>query len=316
MEDIVASYKRMSMTEQGNELNFDEEPDEEAMMESEPVAHPVVAVVITDRKIKLPGFQKLMSSPWKPGKGMTIKEIGKRRYLLNFNHVLDMNRVIEDGHWLFERDIILLKAIQPDDIPESMNLFEASFWVQVHNAPFKYRNMRSARKIGNFLGSFIKFEMSQFEGRQNSYLWIRVCLDVRQPLQKGTNLTRDGVKHWVDFKYEKLTSFCFICGIIGHSDKFCPLKYEEGFVAEKMYGASLRAGGRVKTSPTGFYKWLSDGASSSDGYGSQRKSDLGREQTAESKNEEEEKEEAQETQKEGEFGKTRIKKMVRVKAWL
>ncbi|CAH9127491.1 unnamed protein product [Cuscuta epithymum] len=164
-----------------------------------------------------------------------------------------------------------------------MNLYEASFWVQVHNAPIKYRNLRSARRIGNFLGSFIKFKMSQFDGRQASYLRIRVSLDVRQPLKEGTNLTQDGVKHWVDFKYEKLPSFCFICGIIGHSDKLCPLKYEEGFVAEKTYGVELRAGGRVKTSPTGSYKWTSAGASSSEGYGDQWKSESGGEYSAESK---------------------------------
>ncbi|CAH9106463.1 unnamed protein product [Cuscuta epithymum] len=170
---------------------------------------------------------------------MTIKEIGERRYLLNFNHVLDMNRVIEEGPWLYERDLILMKAVQPDDIPESMNLFEANFWVQVHNAPIKYRNLRSARRIGNYIGSFIKYEMSDFDGKQSSYLRIRVSMDVRQPLKRGTNLTQDGIKHWVDFKFEKLPSFCFICGIIGHSDKFCPLKYEEGFIAEKLYGVGL-----------------------------------------------------------------------------
>ncbi|CAH9083755.1 unnamed protein product [Cuscuta epithymum] len=91
--------------------------------------------------------------------------------------------------------------------------------------------------------------MSQFDGKQSSYLCIRVCLDVRQPLKKGTTLTRDGVKHSVDFKYEKLPNFCFMCVIIGHFDKFCLLKYEEGFVAEKTYGVKLRAGGRVKISP-------------------------------------------------------------------
>ncbi|CAH9148570.1 unnamed protein product [Cuscuta epithymum] len=239
-----------------------------------------------------------MASRWRPGRGMTIKEIGEKKYLVNFNHVLDMNRVLEDGPWLFERDLILMKAIQLDDIPESMNLFEASFWVQVHNAPIKFRNLGSAKKIGNFLGSFIKFEMSHYDGNQGSYLRIKVCLDVRRPLKKGTTLIKDGVQHWVDFKYEKLPSFCFLCDIIGHSNKFCPLKYEEGFVVEKSYGVGLKAGGRVKTSPTGPNKWLSSEASSSGGYGNQRKSVLGGDFLAESKtnisqqNEADEKEEA------------------------
>ncbi|CAH9094368.1 unnamed protein product [Cuscuta epithymum] len=109
----------------------------------------LAGVFVSDRRVKLTGFQEMMASIWRPGRGMTFKEIGEKRYLLNFNHVLDMNRVLEDGSWLFERDLILLKVVQPDDIPETMTLFEASFWVQVHNASIKFRNLGSARKIGN-----------------------------------------------------------------------------------------------------------------------------------------------------------------------
>ncbi|CAH9070814.1 unnamed protein product [Cuscuta epithymum] len=84
-----------------------------------------------------------------------------------------------------------------------------------------------------------------------------------KPLKKGTNLKKEGKSYWVDFKYEKLPNFCFICGLIGHSDKFCPLNYEEDIVLEKKIGIQLRAGSGVKTNPTGGRKWLLEGSSSS-----------------------------------------------------
>lgn len=27
--------------------------------------------------------------------------------------------------------------------------------------------------------------------------------------------------YWISFKYEDVTLFCFICGVMGHSEKFC-----------------------------------------------------------------------------------------------
>ncbi|CAH9105766.1 unnamed protein product [Cuscuta epithymum] len=66
--------------------------------------------------------------------------------------------------------------------------------------------------------------------------------DKRKPLKKGTTLKKKGKGHWLDFKYEKLPNFCSMCEVIGHSDKFCPLRYEEGIVLEKLFGG--RAQGR------------------------------------------------------------------------
>lgn len=47
---------------------------------------------------------------------------------------------------------------------------------------------------------------------------------------------------WANFKYEKLPSFCFFCGILGHTDKFCEkfFDYPDKSV-EKLFGAWLRA---------------------------------------------------------------------------
>ncbi|CAH9115332.1 unnamed protein product [Cuscuta epithymum] len=54
--------------------------------------------------------------------------------------------------------------------------------------------------------------------------------------------------------------------------------------AEKTFGVGLRAGGRVKTSPTGVpNRWLSSEASNSGGYGFQRKADLREDLSTESK---------------------------------
>lgn len=61
---------------------------------------------------------------------------------------------------------------------------------------------------------------------------------------------------WINFKYERLPSFCFYCGIIGHSEKFCEAlfdsKDEQG---SRKYSGSLRAPTKRQTN-AGTNHWI------------------------------------------------------------
>lgn len=60
-----------------------------------------------------------------------------------------------------------------------------------------------------------------FQGLWRSYLRIKVAIDVRHPLKSKMRIKKSGGDWiWIHFKYERLPSFCFFCGIIGHPDKF------------------------------------------------------------------------------------------------
>nr|GMD93398.1 uncharacterized protein LOC109157277 [Ipomoea batatas]GME02883.1 uncharacterized protein LOC109157277 [Ipomoea batatas] len=60
----------------------------------------------------------------------------------------------------------------------------------------------------------------------------------------------------IDFKYERLPTFCFHCGIIGHGERFCHLSGRRDVpVAEKPYGSWLRAGAR-RIAPSAGQRWV------------------------------------------------------------
>ncbi|MED6119112.1 hypothetical protein PIB30_008921 [Stylosanthes scabra] len=73
----------------------------------------------------------------------------------------------------------------------------------------------------------------------------RVKINVERPINRGTNMgsKEDGIT-WVDFKYEKLPTFCYHCGIIGHDENCRPEaeENEEGNQQNsKELGAWIRA---------------------------------------------------------------------------
>nr|GMD45643.1 uncharacterized protein LOC109166477 [Ipomoea batatas] len=71
--------------------------------------------------------------------------------------------------------------------------------------------------------------------------------------EEGIRLKKDsGEWFTVDFKYELLPTSCFLCGVLGHAETFCPKDVSPGV---KPYNAELRAGNRLGT-PTAGLRWI------------------------------------------------------------
>ncbi|MCI36871.1 hypothetical protein A2U01_0058095, partial [Trifolium medium] len=80
------------------------------------------------------------------------------------------------------------------------------------------------RQLGNYIGTFVEYDKKNNSSFWREYMRVRVKVDVRQPLKKDTKV-KNKVGEWctVNFKYEKLGVFCFVCGIMGHAENKCEI---------------------------------------------------------------------------------------------
>lgn len=82
-----------------------------------------------------------------------------------------------------------------------------------------------ARQLGNFVGEYIEFDSQAVSLGYMGMLRMRVKVDVRKPLRRKKKIVLpNGSTHYVNFAYEKLTLFCFVCGKLGHGEAFCPAR--------------------------------------------------------------------------------------------
>ncbi|KAL7183965.1 hypothetical protein ACSBR2_026189 [Camellia fascicularis] len=133
---------------------------------------------------------------------------------------------------------------------EEMEFRWCPFWVQVHGLPLNNLTKQNGELLGNRIGRLVRVE-AHTEGLllYRNFLRIRVEIDTQQPLPQGLWLQRSkrGSDSWLNFKYEKLSDYCYDCGRLGHESNACK------FVSKEQ-GASSGCGPHLRTGtapPTG-----------------------------------------------------------------
>lgn len=165
------------------------------------------------------------------------------RYSFVFYHILDMQKVLEGGPWTFEQSLLVYQCLKDNEDPHTVRLNTTDIWVQIYDLPTGFASDNVFRNIGNYVGTFIKSDPANINGGWKMYSRIRVTLDLDKPIKRRMKIKRDGGEwSWVNFIYERLSSFCFVCGLLGHQERDCAIVYANPKKEiARSYGTLLRA---------------------------------------------------------------------------
>ncbi|CAN1807844.1 Uncharacterized protein At4g02000 [Linum perenne] len=181
--------------------------------------------------------------------------------LFRFYHARDVQWVIDNGPWTFDGSLLVLHELKQGEHPANVALKTTDFWVQVHNLPNGFFSTLVVKALGNYIGEFVKYDERGTLGSADLVLRIRVRLDIREPLRREKTLKRpNGELALAKFRYEKLSTFCFICGRLGHIDRHCEIYFrlpDDQII--RMWDISLRAPPR-RGNNLGGDKWLVEDA--------------------------------------------------------
>lgn len=220
----------------------------------------LVGRFLTEGVLDFQAMQQTMAALWKPGKGVYIRELGVNLFLFQFYHEIDIKRVIEGSPWTFNRKVLIISRMQEGLNPRCVPLNKIDLWVQVYDLLPGFMSERILMEVGNQMGTFVCSCPSNFKGVWREYIRIRVTLDLSKPLKRRMKLRKTGNEwFWINFKYENVPTFCFICGLLGHGEKFCSQLFEKPeSEISKPYGAWMRAPLRRQNKLIGA-KWLRTG---------------------------------------------------------
>lgn len=93
-----------------------------------------------------------------------MKELGPNLYLFQFNHDLDVKRVVEGSPRTFNRALLIFERLQPGVNPNVVQLNHIDIWVQVHDLQTGFRSERVMKDIGDYIGNFFQHDANSFCG--------------------------------------------------------------------------------------------------------------------------------------------------------
>ncbi|KAA3472916.1 reverse transcriptase [Gossypium australe] len=122
-------------------LSLDEEEDAVLQIQSEQVEESreetfrLVGCFLTASVINFAAMKDTMANLWHPVRGVNIRDLGEKRYLFQFYHKMDQERVLKGCPWTFNNHLLVLHVIQWGEDPLRIPLIKAPFWIQIHDIP-------------------------------------------------------------------------------------------------------------------------------------------------------------------------------------
>lgn len=217
----------------------------------------LIGKFLTEKNVNFSAMRNVMANLWRPKEGMEVHDMGDSRYSFVLYHKMDVQKIVDGGPWNFEQAMLVLHELAPTEDPSKVKLQYADIWVQIYDIPRGFLSENILKSVGESMGKYIRSEAKTFEGAWKPFVRIRVSVNIEKPLKRRMRIKREGDNwSWMNFKYERLGTFCFVCGILGHSERECSVVYANpDKQVEKAYGTWLKAPARNVKNNSGA-KWL------------------------------------------------------------
>ncbi|KAF4392294.1 hypothetical protein F8388_012750 [Cannabis sativa] len=150
----------------------------------------------------------------------SLADSGVNYFKLGFENNVDRDWALEHGPWSFKGYTFALRMWSPS-CEGCVSIDSIKLWVQIHNLPHEFFSIANGHLLGSLIGKVMKVELLE-DNPMSWSLFLRVLVEVNidKPLVSGCYFDlANGMKKWLQFKYEKLGMFCYFCGCLGHQRK-------------------------------------------------------------------------------------------------
>jgi hypothetical protein len=145
--------------------------------------------------------------------------MGENWVLLNFEDEINMERVITNGPWSFDKFFILLQRIEDDSLFSQVSFTNITLWAQIHDLLVCHIKPETGWTIGGTLGKVERVDSEDETRGGSNFVRVRLSIDVQAPLCRGRKVGFGGGREaLVSFKYERLPNFCYWCWLLTHGD--------------------------------------------------------------------------------------------------
>jgi hypothetical protein len=156
--------------------------------------------------------------------------LGENKFLTTFLQAVGKRKALEERPWVFSNELLVLSELDDSKAIDEIEFNFIPIWIRFQKLPIRLMNKEVGELLGNEVGECLEVDVGDGDVMIGSFLRVKIRLDIRKPLMRGVTVQvgAAGVEKWCPIIYEFLPDFCYICGLIGHSDKACSIQLKKG----------------------------------------------------------------------------------------
>ena len=199
----------------------------------------LVGKLLTQRPFNKDAMLGTLKVVLRISKEAVVTILDSNLFLFKFHTMKDKLRVLEGSPWSFNNNLVAFQDYNGDLRGSDYHFDKAHFWIRIYGLPLKMLTYPCASSISKKLGELLKTDVGS-----GDFLRLRVNMDITKPLRRFIIVSGTGGQPDIKVRlaYERLPTFCYECGLIGHSDIECkkPNTETDGESSRKQYGEWLR----------------------------------------------------------------------------
>ena len=183
----------------------------------------IIGKILSSRNFYPSVVKDIADKAWNLTFPMLVNKVDRNIFLFTFTHEVDLNSVFRRRPWTLRGAHLILKVWNLELTWQEVDFSSSTFWIQVHGLPFLWQNKPSILKIGQHVGKVSEVDLiGEIQSRWHRFVRMRVEVDILSPLKPSMFLPKKNLNDaWIGFKYEKLSSLCYICGVLRHESASC-----------------------------------------------------------------------------------------------
>ncbi|CAL1387591.1 unnamed protein product [Linum trigynum] len=152
-------------------------------------------------------------------------------------------RIRAGSPWVFEKFLIQVRQWETPTAELASELIRVPLVAQLWGVPYNCCTERLGSLLGAALGPSEPATIHRSISSGGLYIRTKITLDLQLPLPDEVSAAHEDPSkgHFkAKVKFESLPQFCFLCGVVGHVNRFCPRREELSDQAPR-YGKELVA---------------------------------------------------------------------------
>lgn len=138
--------------------------------------------------------------------------------IVKFSYMENQDRILNLMPWLFDKCLFSIVPFENGKDIESYEFGRSPFWLRVYNIPIELIDCKMALAMGKAIGELVAIDWKDPNGGWTEFMGLKVKINIFKPLRRVMKLvSKDGEETIGVIKYERLSDFCYLCGLIGHT---------------------------------------------------------------------------------------------------